>query len=96
MIDDKETPAVRVKIQIDEERFSNSVTVDELIAMQEGNVRTIKTVLAGFVWTGSGYMDPEEAAKIIGKFTVRQLMETAKSFLKGAEEKAVPPANSPD
>jgi hypothetical protein len=87
-----------VEIRVDKERLKNTTTVDELIGLQEDNLRMIADVLSRYVIDGEngGYMDPGEARKIIGKMTMDQLSAAGKEFRERADDAAVPPESGAD
>lgn len=86
-----------VQIHPEIERIKDMVTVDELIAMQEGVIRVIRNVLARFVVDEQGqYVDEGEGLRTLGKLSIRQLEETAIEFQKGLEGRAVPPKSEGD
>ncbi len=79
-----------ITIQVDQARLGDLVTVDQFIAMQEGNVRAIRDVLGSFVINGNGgYLDPSEGIKKVGALTFNQLLAAAKDFMGKAESAAV-------
>ena len=81
----------QIEIRVDQQRLGDLVTVDEFIAMQEGNVKAIRDVLGRFVVNGDGsYLDPEAGKRAIGALTINQLKETAEGFTRKAQEAAVP------
>lgn len=81
----------KLEIRVDAERLGEMVTVDEFIAMQEGNIRVIVNVLANFCVNGSGgYMEHDEARAVLGQMTIKQLTEAAQAFAGNAEGAAVP------
>jgi hypothetical protein len=80
-----------IEIRVDQIRLGDLVTVDQFIAMQEGNVRAIRDVLGCFVINGNGgYLDPSEGVKRVGALTFNQLLAAAKDFMGKADAAAVP------
>jgi hypothetical protein len=84
-----------LRLQADQNRLKDHLTVDELIQMQEGNFRVIRDVLSRFVLQEDSdeLMPEEEAVKVLGSLTIRQLEETAKKFM-GATENSIVPLNN--
>lgn len=80
----------QIEIRMDKKRLTESVTVDEFIAMQEGNLKMIAAVISQFVWADGQYLPPEKARPLVGKMTIEQLMESGRVFTGKAEELAVP------
>lgn len=90
----------KVHLHLDRERVWDTVSVDQFLALQAGDLKTIADVLAHFVMQDGAYMDYTPARALIGQMTVRQLLEAAKEFAGNAEESAVPfvsgPVSGPD
>ncbi|RMD64622.1 hypothetical protein D6833_04120 [Candidatus Parcubacteria bacterium] len=86
----------KVIVRPNEERLNRCVTVDQMIAMQEGQFRAIRDVLAYFVVDESGrYVeDYEEAKRILGRLTIGELYELSEEFVGASEDIAVPPENA--
>lgn len=69
------TEKVYIKLTVDE------LTFDEMIDIQEGNLRKAKTILAKFAADEGGQRLPEDAAnEAIGKMTLKQMRETFAEF----------------
>lgn len=88
----------KIVIRVDQARLRKTTTVDEMIGLQENNLRLIVQVLSRFVVdenTGD-YLNPEEARKLIGQMTMEELEQAGKEFRSRAEEAAVPLANEED
>ena len=84
-----------IEIRVDQSRLGDLVTVDQFIAMQEGNIRAIRDVLGCFVVNGNGgYLPPEEGVLRVGALTFNQLQAAAADFVTRAEGAAVPKGNS--
>lgn len=83
----KNEPKQSIEIRVDAGKLQNEVTVDEFIALQEGEIRMIRDVLGRFVvnGNGAGFLDPETGGELVGKLTISQLLEAAQSFTTGAE-----------
>ena len=82
----------KVTIKVDTERIQDKVTVDELIAMQEGDIKTIVNVMSNFVWNvGKGvYYSFKAGREHIGKLTLRQLNELKRDFFGKTDDQSVP------
>jgi len=85
---------MKIEIRVNEERLSELVTVDELIGLEEGKIKTMRDVLAKFVVGENGnFLEEEEGRKAIGQMTIAQLKESSLQFARMAEGAAVPPEN---
>jgi hypothetical protein len=85
---------MKIEIRVDQNRLGELVTVDEFIALQDGEIRAIRDVLGRFVVGEDGeYLDTEEGVRAIGGLTINQLKETAEGFTRKAQGAAVPPAS---
>ena len=85
---------MKIEIRVNEERLSELVTVDELIGLEEGKIKTMRDVLAKFVVGENGnFLEEEEGRKAIGRMTIAQLKESSLQFMRMAEGAAVPPEN---
>jgi len=85
---------MKIEIRVNEERLSELVTVDELIGLEEGKIKTMRDVLAKFVVGENGnFLEEEEGRKAIGRMTIAQLKESSLQFARMAEGAAVPPEN---
>ena len=72
--------------------MSSLVTVDEYLALVDGDVKTMVDVLSNFVVKDNGvYLDKEEGRKLIGTLTIDELQEAIGEFTGKAEDAAVPP-----
>ena len=84
----------KIEIRVDQQRLGDLVTVDEFIAVMEGDIKSIRDVLGRFVVNvDGGYLDPEEGKRTIGKLSINQLKEAAINFTQKANEAAVPNEN---
>jgi hypothetical protein len=102
---------IKIKLKADKGRFSELVTVDQLILMQEGNVRVLRDVLAMFLLDESGKYYPlghkfekhksiplpsKDATDIIGVMSIQELNEAAANFMQRVDSEVVPPVSAPD
>ncbi len=86
--------AENVKFNVTYTRVKD-LTVDEFIALQEGNMRIIKNVLSRFVVDENGQYLPEDQAKpLVGKLTLEQLQGVVSTFTGNVTDTLVPPVNS--
>ncbi len=83
-------------IQLDRNRMMDMVTVDEIIGVQEGDLKAIRDVLARFVWSEAdgAWVTPAEGATWIGQMTLRQLVDAGREFMSRAGGVAVPPPSA--
>ncbi len=78
--------AQKVEFKLTQERIEDTVTVDEFIALQQGDLRAAKTVVGKFIVGPDGnYLPEEEGAKLAGQMTVKQLKEVLQSFTAGVK-----------
>src|SRR4030067_210752 len=85
---------MKIEIRVNEERLSELVTVDELIGLEEGKIKTMRDVLAKFVVGENGnFLEEEEGRKAIRQMTIAQLKESSLQFMRMAEGAGVPPEN---
>ena len=80
---------------------ANTLTIDDLIQIEEGNtksIRGIRDLLARFAVADDGAPLAFEAAqKALGSYTLAQLLEAAgqiKNVVEGIKERAVSPTTS--
>jgi hypothetical protein len=70
----------------------NDLTWDEWIALEEGQGRGTKNIMARFMVDESGKpISQEEAVKILGKIKLKELAVISSRFWKSLREKAVNP-----
>lgn len=81
-----------IKIKVDSDRLSTSITVDEYIAAEEGKIKGMKAVLSRFVINNNGtYVPVEKAKRMLGKLTLSELAELGDQFTQAAEDVAAGP-----
>lgn len=81
-----------VNIKVDRERMGGMVSVDEYIALLDGDVRTMINILSMFVVGDDGsYLDKKDGRKLIGKLTLDEMREAIQAFTENAENAIVPP-----
>jgi len=86
----------QIEIKITRQRVEETVTVDEMIQMQEGSMKAAKSVVSRFVVdpaTGA-YMDEAQASQFVGKMTIAQLKGLLQEFGGSVEQAVVPLMNS--
>ena len=77
------------------ERLENTLTVDEFLQMQEGNIQAVIAVMSKFVLDEQGeYVTPEDGRKVIGSLTLAELKQAAGSFTQKVTDAAVPPESA--
>jgi len=79
-----------IELKFDQARLKKVVTLDDLIGMQDGDLRSIRRVLGHFVLNGEGYMPYADGLKAVGGLTVEQLEEVTSTFLGKTEDSIVP------
>lgn len=84
----------KLRIQFDQERIIDEVTVDEYIALEQNDFSAIKSVCGKFVLKDDGtYYPPEEGMAIIGSQPLRTLMDLRNYLVDKAQDGAVPLPN---
>ena len=72
----------RVEVVFD----SDDLTLDEMMGIQEGNLRILRTALGRRVKApGGGFLPAEEGSALLGQLTLTQLTKLAKDFAAQAE-----------
>ena len=81
-----------MKIKIDTDILEESVTVDEYLAMSDGDIKSIMGVMSKFVLAEDGsYLPPADGRKALGSLTMKEMEQTALDFaemMKNAVPKA--------
>lgn len=86
-----------IRIQVDQDRLGDLVSVDEWCELEDGRIKGMRDVLGKFVINGDGnYLTPEEGVKVVGKLSINQLKEVASEFMGKAKEAAVPKGSGAD
>lgn len=81
-----------IKIKVDTDRLSSSITVDEYIEAEEGKIRGLRAVLSRFVVNDKGNFVPVEKAKrMLGRLTLEELSKLGTEFTQAVEESAAGP-----
>jgi len=81
-----------IKIRVNQDRLSNSITVEEYIAAEEGKIRGLVAVLSRFVVDAKGgYIPVDEAKEMLNKLTLAELADLGNEFTQAAEEAAAGP-----
>lgn len=92
----------QIEIRMDGDRLADKLQVDEYIALGEITdltppmLRLLTGVMGRFVYRNGAYLSDEDGRALLGKASMRQLMELLKVFRAGIEETAVPEANGGD
>lgn len=94
MTDELSIPKI-ARFHVEQDLIETLLTVDDVIGIEDGNVRTMKRVLAHFAVNEDGTrIDYDVAFKLVGKLTIRQLKETAQALIGKAEDDLVPKESS--
>lgn len=81
-----------INIKLDRDRLSNIITVDEYLALIDGDVKMMVSILSKFVIGDDGsYLDQKEGRKLVGSLTIDELKETMEAFIGNTEYSVVPP-----
>lgn len=101
--------SIKLRIVVTKERLRKYTSIDEMIALQSNDLRVVRDVISRFAVDenneyfsvtekdgeyGTDYIAHPTALKIIGKLNTEQVEELMKSFIGGAEDAAIPPANA--
>ncbi len=83
----------KLTFKLDPERL----TLNQLIAMQDGDIRTMRDVLANTLVDESGeHIEFEKAKTIIGDMNLAQIKETSEEFARQVKEQAINPTSGGD
>ena len=82
----------RITVKMSEDRMHELMTVDDYIAMQEGNIKSMKIMCAALLYDMDkhDYYDYEEAQQVIGSLKVSQMVKLAERLTEEMTEEAVP------
>lgn len=58
------------------------------LAAAADHLKTTRGFLCKLVWNGDGYLDPADAAPVVGQLTLRQLIDTLTGIMTTANETA--------
>lgn len=84
-----------IKIKADVKTIQDSITVDELLLLQTGDIPVIVGALSKFIVDEDGNaLTPEDGRKALGKLTITQLVDAAKVFTDKLSDGAVPPLSA--
>lgn len=91
-----DSPKKTLRIEVTRERFRQSVTMREFVAIQEGNMRVANQVMARFAVDRDGLpVPPDEALEHILDLTIEENDALATQFKTGMEAAAAPKASAP-
>lgn len=94
-IDNEEKITGDISIKVELEQLRSRITVDELLAMQEGDMKAIVGIMSHFVHNKKGKaLSREDGRKAIGKLTIDEMILAAEDFTKAMKDTAVPPPNA--
>jgi hypothetical protein len=79
---------MHLKFKLDPER----ITLDQIIGMQDGDLRAMRDTLAACLVNGNGeYMEEEAARREIGSLKLSQVQKAATEFVEQVRDTAVNP-----
>lgn len=79
---------MKLRFKLDVEKL----TLNQIIAMQDGDIRTMRDVLANALVNGTGdYVEFEEAQEIIGNLNLLQIKEASDEFARQVKDTTVNP-----
>ena len=81
-----------IEIKFDKERIENLISVDQVIGLQEGDLRAMRDVLGQFVWNPeTGTWQPSEIGiTMVGKLSIGKMSELAQDLDRRMREAIVP------
>lgn len=68
---------------------TNGIDLGVFAGMGE-SVRHLRDFVGEFIWDGTGYLSVEDARPVVGKLSMRQLIDAVSTIQDMAEESAVP------
>lgn len=83
----------RVVIKVDQKRVGDFLTVDQFLAVQEGNIKEIINMAAFCLWDedNHSYYDSDVARKYIGTMKLNELLQMGQAVHKAMEDQSVDP-----
>jgi hypothetical protein len=81
-------------VEINLSGISDSLTVGELIAIQEGDIKTIRDVMGRHMVKDGKPLEPGAGVVILNKMTLTQFKEFVAAFREGIDDDAIPPTNA--
>ena len=83
-----------IKFKVDGDKLGESLTFDELIALQEGQARAVRDVLARYMVDEQDVsIPPDEASKVLGAMKLAEVADIAKQFTAAIQDKTANPTN---
>ena len=83
-----------IKFKVDGDKLGESLTFDELIALQEGQARAVKNVLARYMVDEQDVsIPPDEASKVLGAMKLAEVADIAKQFTAAIQDKTANPTS---
>lgn len=81
-----------IEIRFDRQRIEDLISVDQLIGLQEGDLRAMRDVLGQFVWDPeTGTWKPSEVGvKLVGKLSIGRMAELSQDLDRRMREAVVP------
>jgi hypothetical protein len=82
---------MHLKFKLDPDR----ITLDQIIGMQDGDLKAMRDTLAACLVNGDGgYMEEEAARREIGSLKLSQVQEAAREFVEQVRDSAVNPQSA--
>ena len=86
-----------IKIRVDKNKLEKTVTLDQMIGLQEGDLRLTADVMSLFVLDeDEQYIEKIEARKILGGLTMEELRAASTDFQKKVSDSVVSPTSGND
>lgn len=81
-----------IEIKFDRDRIQDLISVDQLLGLQEGDLKSMRDVLGQFVWDSetNGWLSPEAGIPLVGKLSIRQMIDLSKDLDRRMREAIVP------
>lgn len=81
-----------IEIKFDRDRIQDLISVDQLLGLQEGDLKSMRDVLGQFVWDSetNSWLPPEAGIPLVGKLSIRQMIDLSKDLDRRMREAIVP------
>ena len=83
-----------MKFKVDGNLLGETLTFNDLIALQDGQARAVRDVLARYMVDEQGVSIPlDEASKVLGAMKLAEVADIAKQFTAAIQDKTANPTN---
>lgn len=81
----------KIELNVTRQLLEDKITVGQIIAVQEGDIRAIRDMIAQFIVDDEGNHYPDEAAQEkVNDYTLGELNQVAENLMSVMEDAAVP------